>query len=86
MREPVKFKWRGNHHLYHGIWFIGFGLFQWYMGIDNYPLDSLIPLWQLIISVGIFMVVDDVIEHTITGDTPLRILYEKVIMQCLKNK
>jgi len=84
MRPPIEFKWRGNHHLYHGLWFIGFGLFNWYMGVDNYPLDSLIPVWQGMVGIGAFMVVDDVIEHWVTGDTPLRLLYEHIILPMLK--
>ena len=84
MRPPVKFVWRGNHHLYHGLWLIGFGLFQWFMGVDNAELESLIPLWQGFVGVGVVMVVDDVIEHTVTGDTPLRLLYERVIRPLLK--
>lgn len=79
MRPPVKFYWRGNHHAYHGLWFIAFGAFQWYMGIDNGALDNLIPFWQCFIGIGAFMLVDDIIEHTLTGSTPLRILFEKLI-------
>lgn len=83
---PVPFKWRGNHHLYHGLWFIGFGLFQWYMGIDNSELTKLIPFWQSLVTIGIFMAVDDIIEHTITGSTPLRIIYVKVVVPLLRGK
>ena len=86
MKPPVPFKWRGNHHAYHGIWIMGFGLFQWYMGIDNGCLVKLIPMWQIFVAVGVFMLVDDVIEHTITGNTPLRILFEKIIIPILKEK
>jgi len=73
MRPPVKFHRRGNHHLYYGLWFVGFGLFNWICSIRN--LDSLIPLWQGIIALGGYLIIDDVIEHTITADTPLRIIY-----------
>ena len=75
----IPFKWKGNHHSYHGLWILAFGIFQWYMGIDNGELETLIPFWQLLIGVGVFMVIDDVIEHLITADTPLRLLYDKVI-------
>lgn len=85
MRPLVPFRWKGNHHLYHGIWIMGFGLFQWYMGIDNGDLAKLIPMWQVFVGVGIFMIVDDIIEHTVTGNTPLRILYEKVIVPILRD-
>ena len=83
VKDLVPFKWRGNHHSYHGAWLVAFGIFQWYMGIDNGELESLIPFWQGLIGVGALMVIDDIIEHTITADTPLRILYEKIIMPIL---
>ena len=76
MRPPVKFYWRGPHHSYHGCWMIAFGIFNWYMSINN--LDVLIPLWQVIIGLGIFMIVDDYIEHNHTADTPLRIIWEGI--------
>lgn len=84
MQKPVKFKWKGNHHLYHGIWIVGFGIFQWYMGIDNGELTSLSPLWKIFIGAGIFIIIDDIVEHTITADTPLRLLYDKIIRRYLK--
>jgi uncharacterized membrane protein len=84
MKPPVKFKWRGNHHGYYGIFFIVFGLFNWYMGIDNAELTTLIPLWQSFAGIGIFMLIDDIIEHTITRDTPLRLLYEKIFRPILR--
>lgn len=84
MREPVKFHWRGNHHSYYGIFFIAFGLFNWYMGIDN--IEELIPLWQVITGLGVVMIIDDFIEHKITASTPLRILWKKVIYPMIKNK
>jgi hypothetical protein len=82
MRPPVPFKWRGNHHSYTGLWFVAFGVFNWFMSWDN--LDSLIPLWQVVIGVGVFMLVDDVVEHKVTADTPLRLLWEKVIRPWLR--
>ena len=63
---------------------MAFGFFQWYMGIDNGELTTLIPFWQLLIGIGALMLVDDIIEHTITADTPLRLLYDKVIKPRLK--
>jgi hypothetical protein len=84
MREPVKFYWKGNHHSYYGIFLIAFGLFNWYMGIDNGDLEQLLPLWQSFTGAGILMVLDDIWEHKISGDTPLRILYEKVVIPWLK--
>lgn len=78
VKPPVKFVWKGNHHSYYGIFFIAFGLFNWYMGIDNSNLASLIPFWQSLVGLGTYMIVDDVIEHKVTADTPLRILYRKL--------
>ena len=82
-KPPIAFHWRGNHHLYHGAWIIAFGLFQWFMGIDNGSLSNAIPLWQLTIVLGVAMVIDDVVEHTLTGSTPLRAIYEKMIVPLL---
>lgn len=75
MRPKVEFHWRGNHHVYYGIFFAVFGLFNVYMGWGNSALVSLMPLWWIITGMGAVMITDDVIEHTITADTPLRILY-----------
>ena len=70
--------------MYYGIFMVVFGFFNWYMGIDNGELVTLIPLWQSFVGVGLFMIVDDVIEHTYTADTPLRILFERVIQPVLR--
>lgn len=84
MKPPVKFHLRGNHHSYYGIFLMAFGLFNWYMGIDNGELVTVIPLWQAFIVVGIAMVVDDMVEHTWTGSTPLRYIHEKFIIPLLR--
>lgn len=86
LKPHVPFEWRGNHHLYYGIFLAIFGFFNWYMGIDNGELTTLIPLWQTCIGIGIYMIVDDTIEHTITADTPLRILYIKIIRPLLEGR
>jgi len=75
MRLPVPFKWRGIHHSYLGAWFIGFGLFFLYMNQGN-GLDTLNILYLLFIVIGSYLFVDDVYEHTVTADTPLRRLWE----------
>ena len=75
LRPPVKFQWRGNHHSYYGVFFLAFGLFNIYMGWGNGSLSSLLPLWGGLATIGSYMIVDDVIEHNVTADTPLRILY-----------
>jgi len=76
MREPIKFYWKGNHHSYYGIFLLAFGLFNAYMGTDNGNLSELSELWWTIIGIGAFCIIDDIIEHNITADTPLRKLYE----------
>ena len=73
-RPPVPFKWRGNHHSYYGVFFIVFALFNLYMGFNN--LEELFPLWYTIMGLGVFMFVDDWIEHNLTADTPLHIIWE----------
>jgi len=78
LRPPVKFHWKGNHHLYYGIFFVAFGIFNWYMGIGNGELDSILSLWYSCIGIGLYMIIDDIVEHTVTADTPLRLLYEKI--------
>jgi hypothetical protein len=75
MKPPVKFYPKGNHHSYYGIFFIAFGLFNYCMGIDNGNLSDICWLWWTITGIGAFMVIDDLIEHTITSETPLRKLY-----------
>lgn len=74
MRPPVKFKIRGNHHGYYGVFFIAFGVFNLFMGLNN--LEELFPLWYAITGIGIFMLVDDIIEHNISADTPGRLFWE----------
>ena len=83
MQSKVDFEWRGNHHSYYGIFLAVFGIFNWYMGIDNGELSTLIPLWQACIGIGTLMLIDDIIEHTLTADTPLRIIYVKIIKPML---
>lgn len=83
MKPPVKFKWRGNHHLYHGIWILAFSLFNIYMGTNNAELEALNPLWAVLGIIGAVIMADDMIEHTVTADTPLRILYVKIIRPLL---
>jgi hypothetical protein len=74
MKPPVKFHWRGIHHLYLGLWFFSFGLFFLYMNLGN-RLDFLNGFYSLLVVVGLYLVCDDLIEHIITEDTPLRRLW-----------
>jgi hypothetical protein len=75
MKPPVKFIAWGNHHLYYGISFLAFGTYNLILGIGNGNLDSLSPLWISIMGFGVFCVIDDLIEHLVTSETPLRKLY-----------
>jgi hypothetical protein len=84
MKPPVKFQWRGNHHLYYGIFFVVFGLFNWEMGIDNGYLESLIPFWQSFVVVGAYFIADDIVEHVLTSQTPLRLLFEYLFRKRIK--
>jgi len=83
MKPPVQFKWKGNHHLYYGIFIMIFGLFNWYMGMGNGELAKLTQLWQAFVCVGAYLIIDDLIEHLVTADTPLRLIYDNLIKQYL---
>ena len=86
MRKPEKFVWRGNHHAYYGIFIMAFGIFNYWMGIPNYPMNEMLWFWQLLTAIGFIIFADDAIEHTITGNTPLRVVFEKCVMPVLKKK
>jgi uncharacterized membrane protein len=82
MKPPIPFVRRGKHHGYIGIFFIIFGaVFHW---LDMFDPESILWFWDLCIGIGIFMVVDDIVEHKVTGSTPLRLLFEKVIRPWLR--
>jgi hypothetical protein len=61
-----------------GIFFVAFGTFFLYMNAGN-GLDSLNYLYGAFIFVGLFAIIDDIIEHTITEDTILRRIWNKII-------
>jgi len=82
MRPPVKFQWRGIHHGYVGIWFIAFGGFFSWLNIGN-NIDGAYAVFFAVALLGICMVIDDLIEHLVTADTPMRIFYEKVLLPIL---
>lgn len=86
MRKPTKFVARGNHHAYYGIALIIFGLFNYWAGIPNYPMNQMLWFWELLTAIGVLLLIDDTIEHTITGNTPLRIIFEKIVMPILKGE
>lgn len=64
MRPPIPFYWDKLHHLYIGIFLTIIGFY-----CKN----------KIIMYLGIFGIADDVVEHTITGDTPVRIIFERYI-------
>jgi hypothetical protein len=78
LTPPVKFQWKGNHHGYYGIFFVVFGFFNIYMSLGNGALVALIPLWGVITGLGGYLIIDDVIEHTITADTPARVIFRQL--------
>jgi hypothetical protein len=78
MKPPVPFKPRGIHHMYLGFFFVAFGAFFLYMNAGN-GLDSLNYLYGAFIFIGLFAIIDDIIEHTITEDTILRRIWNKII-------
>jgi len=75
MKPPVKFEWKGNHHSYYGVFLVAFGVFNYLMGVDNGQLSELGPLWISTIGLGAFCIIDDLIEHNVTSETPLRKIY-----------
>lgn len=80
MRPHIKFLWYRNHHLYYGISLFLFGLYNYYLMKRSNEMKRLKYLWCLLMSIGVFLAVDDVVEHTITRDTPIRIIFERFIM------
>lgn len=72
LKPPVEFVARGPHHLYIGLILMGFG---WLM--DPYEYYQ---VWSnLFYFAGALIVVDDLVEHTITGSTPLRWFFDKIL-------
>jgi len=85
MQPPIKFQWRGIHHGYTGIFFVTFGTFFLYMNSGN-SLDGVNIIYKIFIGVGSFLILDDIVEHKITANTPLRIIYEKFILKYIKRE
>ena len=85
MRPPVPFVWRGIHHGYLGVWFMGFGGFFLFMNVGNSELlQTYNPLFSGFVILGFFMFLDDLIEHTITRSTPLRWFHMNVMLPLLR--
>ena len=79
LRPPEPFIWRAPHHIYYGAAFVIFALFMKYMCDPWWYYESLNVLWYTLIGLGSYLVIDDLIEHLITKDTPARILWEKIV-------
>ena len=77
LKPPVKFIPRGPHHLYIGLIMMGFG---WLM----VPYDYYWPWNHIFYLVGAAVAFDDLIEHTITGSTPLRWFFEKILFPFMR--
>ena len=80
MRPPIKFMPYRNHHGYFGIAFFLFGLYNYYLMIVSNELLGVKPIWHGCMLAGLVMIADDIIEHKITADTPLRIFFEKFLL------
>ena len=70
--KPNSFKPRAPHHLY-------IGLFMLFLAWTMWPYDYYHPLAEITAITGAYITMDDIVEHTVTARTPLRILFEKVI-------
>jgi len=76
MRPRNPFIPKAPHHLY-------IGLFILFLSWTMWDYDYYHPLCEYLATLGAYVIIDDVIEHTITSDTPLRILFEKVVYPIL---
>jgi hypothetical protein len=65
MRPPIPFKPKALHHAYIAIF-----------SAIAYTISLKYPLIGYIICLYTF--IDDIVEHTITADTPLRIMFERL--------
>lgn len=75
--KPNPFNPKAPHHLYIGLFMLFLAYTMW--GYDYYH-----PLAEITATIGAFVTIDDVIEHTVTAKTPLRLFFEKVLYTCLK--
>jgi len=76
MRKRNPFVPKAPHHLY-------IGLFILFMSWTMYSYSYYYPLCYILTAIGLFITIDDIIEHTITANTPLRILFTKIIYPLL---
>ena len=78
MKPPVKFYLKGIHHSYYGLFLGVIPGSIFYLLNQNNNLDYINPIFIFMILFGILLIVDDVIEHTITEDTPARIIWNLI--------
>jgi len=84
LRPPEPFIWRAPHHLYYGAFFVAFAAFMKYMCAPWSYYSVFDWIWYPLGIFGIYLIIDDLIEHLITKDTPARIIWEKVVYPFLK--
>jgi hypothetical protein len=77
MRKRVKFEPIAPHHLY-------MGLFLMFISWTMLPYSYYYPLCEYTMVIGLLVVIDDLVEHLVTGSTPLRLLFEKAIIKIIK--
>lgn len=71
MRDRIEFDWKGPHHVYLGTFMVLYGCLM--IAADYGAFGCAFT------ALGVLIAADDVVEHALTVDTPLRILFEKVI-------
>jgi len=77
MKKRNPFIPKAPHHLYIGLFIL---FLAWTMKDYSYYH----PLCDILTVIGAFITIDDVIEHTVTADTPLRLLFDKIIVPLLR--
>ena len=70
--ERNPFEWRAMHHIYVGLMCMIFG----WLGMGQ---TWSYELGQVFFGIGALIFADDLIEHTICGTTPLRLLFDKIL-------
>ena len=77
MREPIKFHWKDTHHLYIGFFVLIFACIR-------IPFTYYTFWTNMYLILGTYIVLDDIIEHSITATTPLRIFAEKILFPIIE--
>jgi hypothetical protein len=75
--EPEPFEWKAPHHGYIGafILFLSYLMSQSYWATWSYVLMAFI---------GVYLLVDDIYEHRVNKRTPLRLLFERIMLKYVK--